>query len=407
MTSLLQNPQSDMEWPTEQLFGAMARYNALVFQDSNQDLAFGNMLDFLSSLKCPSMVHAHLLNEMNKFSATDGPLTDDASSMHSNAQPPVSSDVARVVREWELQQYQVESLEALLQKMHEFGGSIQQELERLEPLDLQQRFVLMNRLGENEECGLAELERTIQLERAERDLAVAKLRHQKAIRDLYQAAPYDILQCLALSNISSFSVEFVSPSRVELSFSCAAKGPRPCICWDAKDGIGSLVLPESSTVVAERAPTIPSDHVAAVFYKHVLFVDDNTIRPSILNHIMSSTNLSQTVLSLSVLTGRLDLALVDLIKVTKKSYIASVTLELKSDHVVVVSISFHDDLLAYVSYDFRQERTLCHVIPTRVRVIHAGLRMTSLEGDAHDKLSAGTLPCLERICDALFLASCV
>lgn len=399
MTSLLQNPQSDMEWSTGQLFVAMARYNTLVFQDTRNESTFEEMFEFLSSLDSQSMVRAHLSNEFDKFSSND--------ESNSDAQPPVSSDVARAVREWESEKYQVGSLETLLQQMHAFGASIQQELERLETLDLQQRHVVMkNQQGENDEDNMAELERIIQVEQAERDLAVARLHHHEALRDLYKAAPYDIFQCLALCNIASFSVERVSPSRVELSFSCAATGPRPCICWDAKDGIGSLVLPESSTET-ERAPTIPSDHVAALFYKHMLFVDDYTIRPSILHHCMS-TNLSQTVLSLSLLMGRLDIALVDLSVVTTKSYISNVSLQIESENVVLVSISFHDNLLVDFSYDFRHERTCCHVMPTRVRVIHAGLRMTSLEGDAHDKLAAaGTWPCLERICDALFLASCV
>mmetsp|Transcript_8555 Transcript_8555/g.15480 ORF Transcript_8555/g.15480 Transcript_8555/m.15480 type:complete len:413 (+) Transcript_8555:295-1533(+) len=397
MTSLLQNPQSDMEWSTGQLFVAMARYNTLVFQDTRNESTFEEMLEFLSSLDSQSMVLAHLSTEIDKFSSND--------ESSSDAQPPVSSDAAKAVREWESEKYQVESLETLLQQMNAFGTCIQQELERLEMLDLQQRVVMKNQQGEIDEDSMAELERIIQVEQAERDLAVARLHHHEALRDLYKAAPYDIFQCLALCNIASFSVERVSPSRVEVSFACAATGPRPCICWDAKDGIGCLVLPESSTE-AERAPTIPSGHVAALFYWHVLFVDEYTIRPSILHHCMS-TNHSQTVLSLSLLMGRLDVALVDLSMVTTKSYIASVSLQVKSENVVLVSISFHDNLLVDFSYDFRHERTCCHVMPTRVRVIHAGLRMTSLEGDAHDKLAAGTWPCLERICDALFLTSCV
>ena len=69
--------------------------------------------------------------------------------------------------------------------MHAFGASIQQELERLETLDLQQRHVVMkNQQGENDEDNMAELERIIQVEQAERDLAVARLHHHEALREL-------------------------------------------------------------------------------------------------------------------------------------------------------------------------------------------------------------------------------
>ena len=70
MTSLLQNPQSDMEWSTGQLFVAMARYNTLVFQDTRNESTFEEMFEFLSSLDSQSMVRAHLSNEFDKFRPT-------------------------------------------------------------------------------------------------------------------------------------------------------------------------------------------------------------------------------------------------------------------------------------------------------------------------------------------------
>lgn len=406
--TLIQNPNLEMEWPTEQLFRAMARYGGAVYESQQHEQGpsenYG-MLQLLTSIKCPATVRKHLLNE-TEYCRSEMPENISSSVW----QPSISSDAATAVKEWELLKFEVCSLETLSQQMQKLDVSIQQELEVMEKLCML-HLLVMKRQAEQEDEEVAELERVVRLERAERDLAVGRLRQQEALCDLQKAAPYDVLNCLALNNIASFSVESVSPTRVELSFSCAAEGPRPCLRWDAnKDGIDSFVLVEPTTV-AERAPTIPADHVAARFYRHMLFVDGLeglAIHPSILQHV-TTTDLSQTVLSLSLLMGRLDLALADLMKVTNKSYIGSVSVERKSsDSLLLLSISYHDDLHVHFYYDSRMERSIAHSIPSRVRVIHGGIRMEGLEAEALQKLSStGTSPCLERICDAFFFASCV
>lgn len=401
---LMQNPNLEMEWPTEKLLRTMARHSAVYVSPSGSaESERRDMLEFLSSIECLlpiSLIRKHLLNEIER-GLSKIPQAPCVSL------PPDSSDEATALTVWALEKCELRSFESLLEQLRELDACAKREVVEMEKLCMLQRLV-MKRPAEEEDRQVAQLEQLVRAERAERGLAVARLRYQEALRDLERAAPYNVVQCLALNNTASFALESVSPSKVDMSFSCAAEGPRPCLRWDAKEGIGSFVMPESSPV-AERAPKIPADHVAASFYRELLFVDGNDgfdIRPAVLQHVLSN-DVSQTVLSLSLLMGRLDLALADLMRVTTKSYIGNVSVEREGESLLLLSISFLDDLHVHFYYDCHSERSLAHSIPSRVRVIHAGIRMESLEAEALQTIRSGTAPCLERICDAFFLASCV
>jgi len=405
--TLMGNPSLEMEWPTEQLLRTMARHQA-VYESPTAEPPVQNddLLEFLASAKRSlpsSVIRKHLLQEIERCTSQTRMSQTHSSTLQSSSSP----DVAEVVTEWERQKFELRSLESLLEQMRELDAYAKKELVEVEKLCMLQRLVMRRQAGK-EEKQVAELELLVQIERAERDLAVARLRHQEAIRDLMQVAPYNVVRCLTLSSIASFSLERVSPSRVDMSFSCAVQGPRPCLRWDAKDGIGSFVLPESSSL-AERAPTIPEDHVAASFYHKLLFVvgtDGLAIHPSILDFIISQNDISQTVLSLSLLMGRLDLALADLMRLLTKSYIDTASVERKGQFLLLLSVAFHDDFHVHFYYDQRCEKSLAHSIPSRVRVNQKGIRMESLEADALQKMS-GPKPCLDDICDAFFIASCV
>lgn len=401
---LMKNPSLEMEWSTEQLLRTMSRHRA-INDESAQSTAdpSDGVLEFLKSIKCPSSCIQKLLLTETERCILETPRAVEHQSL------PTNSNLAAAVTSWESQKLELASLENLLRQMREASANARRELTELETHCMSLRLVIKRQAVKEEEQVLA-LEQVVRDERAKRDLAVARLRHQEALCDLVRAAPYNIVQCLSLSNLASFSLESVSPARVDVSFSCAAEGPRPCSRWDAQGGTSSFVLPESSKI-AERAPTIASDHVASVFYRAMLFVSDEaaeglTIHPSILRHVLSN-DFSQTVLSLSLLMGHMDLALADLLEVTTKSFVGNVSVDRKSELIVLLSIAFCDDLQVHFYYDSRSEKSLAHSIPSRVRVIQAGIRMESLESDAQQTLRAASTPCLARICDALFLASCI
>ena len=400
---LMQNPNLEMEWPTEQLFRTMVRHQAVYeLPQESLESSIGNDNMFLASIErllpC-SLIRKELLNETKRFQS----LTPETQFV---PLPLEAFELSAALEKWEQQKLDYNTLQSVLQQMQDLDSYVKRELVELELRCMLERLV-MKRPADKEELEVAELEQLVRIERIERNSAVARLRHQEALRDLEKAAPHNVLQCLALNNAAPFSLESVSPSRVDISFSCATEGPRPCLRWDSKQGISSFVMPVSSRI-AERAPTIPADHIAASFYRQLLFVDGTNklnIHPLILQHVLSS-DISQTVLSLSVLMGRMDLALVDLVRVTTKSYIGNVSAERKGDSLLL-SISFLDELHVQFYYDCRSERSLAHTIPSRVRVIRAGLRRESLEVEAQQTIHSGTSPCLERICDAFFLASCV
>ena len=384
----------DVEWPAARVLESMALHQRRTSQESHKRDDFITFLGSSSLSSSVGLLRKDLLQSIEELHATC------ASPAATN--PAEICDSVPTFPHFEWEKIELEMLQNLLHRLQEteaFTKKEIEELERFQPPSLQQRDAMK----------VAELEYLVRSERAQRDLAVARAQHQEALCELERAAPFNVLNALALTSMVPFSIESLSPTRVEVSFMCVVEGPHPWLQWDAVDGIACYINPQASPI-REGKQLIPADHAATTFFQSMLFSNSGLeIRPSIEQYAMSN-DLQESVFGLSHVLGRLDLAILDLTRVIAKPHVHGVSVERKDQSSSVhLSISLDENLDVTFFYDRACQEGIAHSTPSQVSVMQGGVRMESLEAVAAQTMDAASIlssaSCLERICDAVFSAS--
>lgn len=396
--ALMRNP-SYTEWPAEQVLRAMAKHQKVPSQQST-DVSFRQdlLLVLWSFQSLRTLFRKHVSKVTAKIS------TIPRLPPTAECPPEISGNLSMTVNvEW--QRLELELLSSLLEEMQKADACVTKEMIKLDEMKMTLRQLVS---GPKE---VADMECLVKSERAERDLAKARLRHQEVILALERAAPFKVLRYLALCSMAPISLDTSPSATLDVSFRSIVEGPQPCIRREMEGVVYAYVKPEEEAMfVRDGNPTIPTHSVAASLFRSLLFTNDDTpqLHPSVLQRIRSN-DFMEIVMSLSNVIGRVDLAIRDLQRVMNKPYVHGATVESQCDLLVHLSI-FCQEFQVNFCYDRQCQRSLAYSIPSCVSVMQAGVRTELLEAVAKrtiEEISVEATSCgLERICDACFFSSC-
>ena len=398
--ALMRNP-SYTEWPAEQVLRAMAKHQQVLSQQSSDVSSTQDFLSVVLSFQwLGTVIRKHLSKETAKI------LTTPRLPPIAACPPEISTDLSmRINVEW--QQVELKLLSSLLEEMQKADACAVQEMTILDKMLM---TLLLHQQHANGSKEVADLASLVKSERAERDLANARLRHQEMILALERAVPFRVFHYLALCSMASISLETSPSASLDVSFPSLVEGPQPCIRREMDGVVYAYVKPEEeATFVHDGNPTIPAHSIAASFFRSLLFTIDESpqLHPSILKRVRSN-GFTEIVISLSNVIGRVDLAVLDLQRVVNKPYVHIATVESQGDILVHLSI-FCQEFQVNFCYDRQCQRSLTYAIPSCVSVMQAGVRTESLEAVAKRTMQEmsieATWCCLERICDACFFSS--